>query len=229
MDEKSNPVVDLINDAVDKKMAEVNKKYNIGGTGEPEKKSAPIWKRAEKAVEPSISATRYIKLLALHAGDDAKIAAAAKSMYKSDDFLNGVIEEKAASATIPTEGGFLVPEILASEMIQLLYNELSVYQLGARRIPMPNGNMTIPRMDTGASVGYIGENKKLVATNQVFGDVRLSSKKLGATVPISNDLIRSSSLAADTFIRGLIEYRVYYVFKTYPRSLCKRHRMASLI
>jgi len=201
MAESTNPVGDLINEAVEKKMAEVTKKYNIGGSVEPEKKSAPIWKMAEKPVEPSISATRYIKLLAAAGGDDSKVGDACKKMYPNDDFLNYAVEQKAASATILTEGGSLVPEILATEMIQLLYNELSVMNLGARRIPMPNGNMTIPRMDTGASVGYIGENTNLGKTQQVFGDVRLSAKKLGAIIPVSNDLIRSSSLAADTYIR----------------------------
>lgn len=186
-------VEDLISKAVDEKMAEVQRKYHIG-----ESAGAGIPKGAEQ-VDKSITAARYVKLLALHGGDMDKAAKSAERMYPRDEVLNETF--KAASATVPSEGGFLVPEILASELIMPLYNSLSVYQAGARRIPMPNGNMTIPRMDTGATVAYIGENANAGKTQQVFGDVKLNARKLGALIPVSNDLLRSSSLAADMFIR----------------------------
>lgn len=199
MDDPKTTVEDLVKKAVNEKMAEVDKKYGIGEMVD-EKKAAPFV-MAEKPVEPSISAARYVKIAAMTGGDLDKIGKVAKSMYPRDELLNSQIETKAAGVTIPSDGGFLVPEVLASELIMPLYNKLSVVQAGARRIPMPNGNMTIPRMDTGATVGYVGENSNMSKTQQVFGDVKLSARKLAALIPVSNDLIRSSSLAADMYIR----------------------------
>jgi HK97 family phage major capsid protein len=187
-------VQDLIAEGVEAKMAEVEKKYE--GLFN---KQAPAAVVKEPEVEGSITAARYVKLLALHNGDVEKVAKTAERMYPKDNRLNDTV--KALSATVPSEGGFMVPEALANELIMPLYNSLAVMQAGARRIPMPNGNLTIARMDTGASVAYIGENENAGKTQQVYGDVKLSAKKLAALIPVSNDLLRSTSIAADMFIR----------------------------
>lgn len=201
-DPKKNVTVeDLVKETVKTELAEVQHKY-----GELFKAAPAVVKGAEE-VEKSITAARYIKLAAVHNGDIDKMGKAAEKAYARDELLNSEI--KAASVTDPSAGGFLVPEVLASELIGLLYNKLSVYQAGARRIPMPNGNLLIPRMDTGATVGYIGENGRLGKTQQVFGDIKLSSKKLGAVIPMSNDLLRSSSMAADTYIRDDLVKQMY--------------------
>lgn len=191
MDDPKMTVVDLVQKAVADELAKVDKKYGAI--------EAPAVVKAADKVEPSITAARYVKLLALNNGDVEKVAKSAERMYPGDKMLNDVV--KAASVTVPSEGGFMVPEVLASELIMPLYNSLAVMQAGARRIPMPNGNLTIPRMDTGATVAYIGENANAGKTQQVFGDVKLSARKLAALIPVSNDLLRSSSIAADTFIR----------------------------
>jgi HK97 family phage major capsid protein len=187
-------VQDLIAEGVEAKMAEVEKKYE--GLFN---KQAPAAVVKEPEVDGSITAARYVKLLALHNGDVEKVAKTAERMYPRDAYLNDTV--KALSATNPSDGGFLVPEAFANELITPLYNSLAIMQAGARRIPMPNGNLSIPRMDTGASVGYIGENSNAGKTQQVFGDVKLSAKKLAALIPVSNDLLRSTSIAADMFIR----------------------------
>ena len=187
-------VQDLIAEGVEAKMAEVEKKYEGLFA-----KQAPAVVVKEPAVEGSITAARYVKLLALHNGDMVRVAQTSEKMYPQDERLNETV--KALSATVPSEGGFMVPEALASELIMPLYNGLSVMKAGARRLPMPNGNLTVARMDTSASVGYIGENENAAKTQQVYGDVKLSAKKLAALIPVSNDLLRSSSIAADMFIR----------------------------
>ncbi|WP_241151718.1 phage major capsid protein, partial [Pseudomonas viridiflava] len=44
----------------------------------------------------------------------------------------------------------------------------------------------------GAVVGYIGSDEDMPATDMQFDDLKLSSKKLAALVPISNDLLSYS-------------------------------------
>ena len=90
-------------------------------------------------------------------------------------------------------GGVLVPTNLSTEVIELLRPKSVVRRLGARSLPLNNGNVTIPRLKGGAVVGYIGSDSDIPVTEQEFDDLKLSAKKLTALVPISNDLLATSS------------------------------------
>ena len=98
-------------------------------------------------------------------------------------------------------GGFLVPEDVSSEIIELLRPASTVRAMGARAVPMPNGNLTTNRRATGAMFGYIGEQEDVPATGYTYGQMKLSAKKLAGIVPISNDLLRASGTNVDRLIR----------------------------
>lgn len=98
-------------------------------------------------------------------------------------------------------GGFLVPEDVSAEVIELLRPASVVMAMGPRIVPMPTGNLTQNRRARGASFGYTGEQQDIGATGVEFGQVKLSAKKLTGLIPISNDLLRSSGIAVDRLIR----------------------------
>ncbi|MEW9586250.1 phage major capsid protein [Paraburkholderia sp. DGU8] len=104
----------------------------------------------------------------------------------------GFGEEVAMSLNTLTSsaGGILVPANLSSEVIELLRPKSVVRKLGARTLPISNGNVTIPRLKGGAVVGYIGADTDMPATEQQFDDLQLTAKKLAALVPIANDLLK---------------------------------------
>ncbi|MDR5777547.1 MULTISPECIES: phage major capsid protein [unclassified Caballeronia] len=87
-------------------------------------------------------------------------------------------------------GGVLVPTNLSSEVIELLRPKSVVRYLGARTLPLSNGNITIPRLKGGAVVGYIGADTDIPAAQPKFDDLKLTAKKLAALVPIANDLLK---------------------------------------
>jgi len=105
------------------------------------------------------------------------------------------------STSTGSAGGFLVPEDVSSEVIELLRPASVVMSLNPQIVDMPNGNLTMNRIATGAAASYIGEQQDVPATALEFGQVRLSAKKLAALIPISNDLLRASSVAADRLVR----------------------------
>jgi HK97 family phage major capsid protein len=105
------------------------------------------------------------------------------------------------SAGTGPEGGHLIPEDVAGEVIELLRPLSVVTNMGPRIVPMPAGNMTMNRRVTGAAFAYGGEQTDAPATGVTFGQVRLSAKKLRGIIPISNDLMRQSSTAVDRLIR----------------------------
>lgn len=164
-----------------------------------------------KSVEvgKDITAARYLKCMARVARDGKTLEHWAKSMHSDDAYLMQQVETKALSATILSDGGSTVPEVLSSEIIMPLYTKIGVTKLGGRRIPLSNGNMTIPRIDTSATVGWLGENQAKPVSQQVTGDVKLNGKKLGVLTAVSNDLLRSSNIAADQWILDDIRNKMF--------------------
>ncbi len=98
-------------------------------------------------------------------------------------------------------GGFLVPEDVSAEVIELLRPQSVIMRGGPRVVPLPNGNLTMNRRNTGAAFTYVGEQQDIPATGVTLGQIKLSAKKLTGLIPISNDLLRSASIAADRLVR----------------------------
>jgi HK97 family phage major capsid protein len=126
-----------------------------------------------------------------------------ENMYGKKDkkFVEEVkeLEKKAMSAS--GNAGIVINEAYFPEIIPLLYNKLAVMTLGARKVPMPNGNLTIRKMVQGTTGMWIGEDQSKNASIAKFAGMRLSSKKLTVKTPFSNDLLRSESFSADQMVR----------------------------
>lgn len=129
---------------------------------------------------------QMVRVLAAARGDQH---AAAK--MATDSGYNPEIA-MALSTVTPGAGGVLVPHNFSSEVIELLRPKSVVRSLGAVSLPLQNGNLTVPRIKGGAVVGYIGTEEDMPTTDMQFDDLKLSSKKLAALVPISNDLLAYS-------------------------------------
>ena len=146
-------------------------------------------------VEKGIRAARAIRALAAARGDTQKAAYIAENVFR-----DGVVA-KALYESNPTAGGFIVPPQFATEIIELLYAQAVVRKAGARVMPMNSNVLNIPKLASGAQANYIGENQNIPATEQRFGQITLTAKKLAALVPISNDLIRDANPRADAIVR----------------------------
>lgn len=108
---------------------------------------------------------------------------------------------KAQAAGDATAGGYLVPTTFSQDVIDFLRAASVVRKAGAPTLGMPSGTVKIPKVTTGTSASYTGENTNATKSEAVFGQITLSYKKLISLVPVSNDLIQFSSPGADTIIR----------------------------
>ena len=115
---------------------------------------------------------------------------------------------KAMSATNPTAGGFLIPEVYLDEVIELLYSKTVIKELGARTIPLENGNLNIPRMTSGTRAMWGGEGRKIASTQPAFGNLRLSAKRLEAIVPQTRELLMSTKYSADELFAADLSRRM---------------------
>ena len=160
-----------------------------------EQKSAPVY-----------DAGRFLRTLASARGsmEGAKAIAKQNGDKRMVEMIERTMDNRAKAMTYSdfTAGGALVPEEFSNEVIGLLYSQLAVTELGADVVPMPNGNLTLPYLDTGVTASYVGEIAVIQPSQQTTGQIQLTAKKLAAVVPISNDLLRTPSSKADRFVQN---------------------------
>ena len=158
---------------------------------------APVAAQAAKPEDKGVRFARIVRALAAANGSAYLANQIAESWGDSGLFANQNMGGGAA-------GGFLVPEDVAGEIVELLRPTSVIMQSSPMVVPMPNGNLTMNRVTQGATVGYIGEQQDTPATGVEFGQLRLSAKKLAALVPVSNDLLRAASVAVDRVVRDTL-------------------------
>ena len=112
--------------------------------------------------------------------------ASAKKLYPNSKALHAVLGQKTLTASVPADGGFTVPIAFSPDYIKALYANTILEKLGVRKVPMPNGNLSIPKMTAKASAYWIGEAEKITASQATFGEVNLKAKKLNLQSELKN-------------------------------------------
>lgn len=117
----------------------------------------------------------------------------------------------AASSVSPADGGFLVPETLRSQLLQLAL-EQSVVRPLATVVPMDSARVPFPMIDTttnsgsvfGGMVAYWGEEgADLQDSSPKFGRVVLDAKKLTGLSAVPNELLQDSIVSFSALIETL--------------------------
>jgi HK97 family phage major capsid protein len=122
--------------------------------------------------------------------------------YKNPSLAKQV--EKTLSGLTAGAGGYLVAEKWSAELIPLLRAAAVCLRAGARQYPMTNAIEHIPSLASGSTAYWMGDTDAITTSQPVFGQKNMSEKYLAALVPIRNNLIRSSSPAADVIVRDEI-------------------------
>ena len=113
--------------------------------------------------------------------------------------------------TIPSEGGYLVPEEFRAEMLRVGL-ETAVVRPKARVIPMANPRISWPTLeDTDRSSSLFGgvlaywtaEGAALQASQPKFGKISLDTEKLTAYTEIPNELLTDSAISIGPLVDQL--------------------------
>ena len=116
-----------------------------------------------------------------------------KTFWPDDKAMYQAIQ-KTMEVSVPTSGGFGVPQILSPRTIEYLYANAILSKVGVTKFSMPSGNISLVRNDAPPSGGWGNENTDAIKTAMTIGRVNLSSKKYTAIVPISNTLLRTNAV-----------------------------------
>jgi HK97 family phage major capsid protein len=114
----------------------------------------------------------------------------------------------AFSSTVPSEGGFLIPEEFRSELLRVALAS-AIVRPRARVIPMSVPRIKFPMVDStsnassvfGGIVGYWSEEGgTLTASSARFGSVTLDAQKLTGYTEIPNELLNDSAVSVGAFV-----------------------------
>ncbi len=169
--------------------------------------NAPARENVErKKIPAGILLARSIKCIDVFGRNDPERAAFyAKKNYGDEDMAR---EFKALTATGPSNGGYLIPEVYMDQIVEMLYPKTVIFDLGAQKVPLDGGNLNIPKMTAGTRATWGGEQRRLTKTEPTFGNIKLSAKRLGAIVPQSKELIMSTSYSADALFANDLTRRM---------------------
>lgn len=138
---------------------------------------------------------RFMRALAAGKGDARRAAEYARSAWKDERIA------KALESGDEAAGGFLIRDAEDAGLIELLRPASVVRSLNPVTVPLDTGTLTMPKMTSGSSGGWIGEGEAIALTQPEFGSIRLVAKKYASMVPISNDLLRRASRSVDMLVR----------------------------
>jgi len=123
--------------------------------------------------------------------------------------------KNAFGSTVPSDGGFLIPEAMRSDLLSLAL-EKSIVRPRANVIPMSSLTLPIPYVDSTSNAssvhgGMVGawteEGAQLDDTSPSFGRVKLEAKKLTCYSEVPNELFADAPA-----LQGFIEM-------AYPEAL----------
>lgn len=132
-----------------------------------------------------------------------------KAEYRSPELSKKLESLKNDLSSVkPSDGGFLIPEVLRSEILQTAL-ETAIVRSRAVVIPMDSLKVPIPSLDSTSNVssifgGIVGswteEGASLTESQPRFGRVVLEAHKLSLYTEVPNELVQDAIAAFNAFI-----------------------------
>lgn len=132
--------------------------------------------------------------------------------FKNEDLSRKIGSLKNDLSSVkPSDGGFLIPEILRAELLRVAL-ESSIVRSRARVIPMDSLTVPFPTVDSTSNVtsvhgGVIGywteEGATLTESQPRFGRVELKANKLTLYTEVPNELFQDSRPSLEAFINDI--------------------------
>jgi HK97 family phage major capsid protein len=140
-----------------------------------------------------------------------------------------IVQTRGQSATGTTtatgdQGGILVPTVL-SGFVDALYAKSFLGRVGATFVSNLTGNVDIPVLSTKATISALTESEAMGNTEALFGKVSMSPNRLGASVPVTKQLLVQTSYD----VMGIIETMLRKQFSLKIESLALTEILAAIV
>jgi HK97 family phage major capsid protein len=117
----------------------------------------------------------------------------------------GIVIAKSQAEGVNSAGGFLVPEILENDLIDLRL-EYGVFRAQANVVPMRSDVHTRPRRTGGLTANFVGEGSAGTKSQKTWDAVNLTAKKLMVLAISSTELNEDAIISVGDDLAGEIVY-----------------------
>jgi HK97 family phage major capsid protein len=108
------------------------------------------------------------------------------------DWSHAQAEQRALSGSSDVGGGYLVPSVLSSDVIDLARNNSVCFKAGAITLPMTSSTLSIAKLTTDILPSWKQENQAGAFADAQFGSVKLQSRTLMALAALSIELFEDA-------------------------------------
>jgi HK97 family phage major capsid protein len=109
-------------------------------------------------------------------------------------WANADAERRAMSEAVNSAGGYLVPVVTASRVIDLARNQARVIQAGAQTLVMESAVTIVPRQTADPAMTWHSENLQIVDTAPTFDAITFTAKTLPCLVIMSRELVQDTAV-----------------------------------
>lgn len=112
-------------------------------------------------------------------------------------------EDRSQSTGTDIKGGFMVPEHISAEVIDLLRSKNTVIQAGAKSLPMSAQTVRVCRVDSDPVASWTGEGNLIPDTDMSIGAVDFVAHKLTCLIKVTRELIQDAGNASTVIMSGI--------------------------
>lgn len=109
------------------------------------------------------------------------------------ELANFIREKRADGISVTTDGAATIPELVENNIIMKL-DEASEVFAEARRLPSQAGSLKIPRENSIAVAGFVGELEDVAGIKLDLSEAELTQKRVGAFTGLTNQLVHDSAV-----------------------------------
>ena len=108
---------------------------------------------------------------------------------------------KSANGGSGAAGGYLIPDEVSSEVIDLAMDRTAVMELGPTVMRGLRGELPIPKVTGRPTMYWVGEEEEPTESGVSFGQIKLAPKNAAAFTKISQRLLYQSAGVAERIVR----------------------------
>ena len=116
---------------------------------------------------------------------------------------------KGQNETTDADGGYLVPQILAREVI-FLRDKFGVMRQNARVMGMSSDNLNVPKNSASTTAYWTAENTNITPSQITFSNVQVLAKKLAIITQVSSELNEDSIVDVGSALAEDMAYVMAY-------------------
>jgi HK97 family phage major capsid protein/HK97 family phage prohead protease len=174
------------------------------GLSQKEVRQFSIVRAIAALANPSDRRLREAAAFEFEASDAAaqRYGRTAQGVMVPNDVLGVWSQRDLSTGTTAAGGATVATNLLANEFIDVLRNQVSVMQAGARMLPGLQGNVSIPKKTAGSTGAWIStEGGASTESDPTFASVTLAPKNIGAFTDMTRQLILQSTPAIEALVR----------------------------